>query len=277
LIALLSAIVEIRIDGYKLVNCCRRPFPYNTPGLGVWVNVLDLFSMLAVLNNVAMCVWLTDWPSRCFSQPIETITTRDKILLILTISGILGIVLLLVRLYIHDVHSKSNDHYQRQLYVAQILSAGQELQVEAENLEMSSIASTEGLTFKGGCCTRFFRRNGSQKLEILISQSRDNTLRTSKLHAPNHNENGLMCIPRWKTLLVTDTMGQFGKKGASSIEFVESEKTNQHKEKLFTPLLPFRNVEEIQVESPSAHMTNNSKTYDFGCTSKNNSGLQFDI
>merc|ERR1719193_1521701 len=92
LIALLSAIVEIRLDGYKLLYCCRRPIPYKAPGLGMWVQVLDFLSILSVLNNVMLCIRLTDWPSRCLGKSVEEVSDQDKIFLLLTISGILGII-----------------------------------------------------------------------------------------------------------------------------------------------------------------------------------------
>merc|ERR1719320_1675141 len=115
LIALLSTIiVEIRLDGYKLLHCCRRPIPYNTPGIGVWAQVLGIFSMLSVINNVMLCVWLTDWPSRCLGQPMSAITSCDKKFLALTICGALNILVLMMKLYIPDVPDKSKAHVQRQ-------------------------------------------------------------------------------------------------------------------------------------------------------------------
>jgi len=277
--ALVSAIVEMRIDGYKLVNCCRRPFPYNTPGLGVWVNVLDLFSMLAVLNNVAMCVLLTDWPSRCFHQPIETITTRDRILLILTVSGILCIVVLLVKIYIPDVPIQSTEHLQRQLYVEQILCGGQKLDVEVDDFHMSNLYTSEGLTSTKQCFARYFQKYGTKKLQNLVQPqlSSKNLLRPSRLWGANHNENGLMRIPRWSTLPIKGSTGQYGLNGTSSIEFLESVKKNQHKESLSTLHVPSANVQEMQVMSTSFQMMHNSKSYNFGCNTKNNGGLEFQI
>merc|ERR1719204_927994 len=62
-IALIAAIVEVRLDGFKMINFRRRPIPYWAPGLGVWVQVLEFISFVAIANNILFCVCLSEWPS----------------------------------------------------------------------------------------------------------------------------------------------------------------------------------------------------------------------
>lgn len=52
LFALLNNILEIRLDAYKYVVTYRRPMPARAKDLGVWNNILDAISNIAVLFNV---------------------------------------------------------------------------------------------------------------------------------------------------------------------------------------------------------------------------------
>jgi hypothetical protein len=52
LFALINNIVEIRLDAYKFVVSYRRPMPATGKDLGVWSDILNAISKLAVLTNV---------------------------------------------------------------------------------------------------------------------------------------------------------------------------------------------------------------------------------
>ncbi|VDP10952.1 unnamed protein product [Soboliphyme baturini] len=52
--ALLNNIVEIRIDAYKYIVTYRRPTPVRVKDLGIWNNILESLSNLAVLTNVIL-------------------------------------------------------------------------------------------------------------------------------------------------------------------------------------------------------------------------------
>jgi len=53
--ALVNNLVEMRSDGFKLCHIAQRPPAHKSGGIGVWLNVLSLLSMMAVLTN---CVHL---------------------------------------------------------------------------------------------------------------------------------------------------------------------------------------------------------------------------
>ena len=52
--AFASAYIQIRIDGWKLCQAHRRPIPRTTEDIGVWQDMLEILSALAVLFNMAL-------------------------------------------------------------------------------------------------------------------------------------------------------------------------------------------------------------------------------
>lgn len=212
--ALISAIVEIRIDGYKLLHSLRRPIPYTAPGLGVWVEVLNFFSLLSVLNNVTLCIWLTEWPSRILSQSSDTITTRDKIFLILTISGILGIFVLMMQIYIPDVPRKSKTHYQRQEYIEDILCEGLKLEPEVmAHQKATSLTEIDRAKVLPSYLKKFFQNEVSKRHEELVVQggySFDPDRDGMKHFCLSVND--LSKVKRWNSLLQNDTFSEYDSK-----------------------------------------------------------------
>ena len=51
LLALINNFVEIRVDGWKLLQCCRRPEPAGCEDIGTWYVILDLISTFSVITN----------------------------------------------------------------------------------------------------------------------------------------------------------------------------------------------------------------------------------
>eukprot|EP00611_Tribonema_gayanum_P023904 TRINITY_DN5126_c0_g1_i1.p1 TRINITY_DN5126_c0_g1~~TRINITY_DN5126_c0_g1_i1.p1 ORF type:complete len:344 (+),score=77.83 TRINITY_DN5126_c0_g1_i1:283-1314(+) len=54
LLALLNNLVQIRVDAFKLCRTRRRPLAQTTSGIGVWDNVLEIMTILAVVTNCAL-------------------------------------------------------------------------------------------------------------------------------------------------------------------------------------------------------------------------------
>ena len=51
--ALLNNVFEIRIDSNKLICETRRPIADRAQDLGIWYNILDAVSKIAVVSNVS--------------------------------------------------------------------------------------------------------------------------------------------------------------------------------------------------------------------------------
>jgi len=50
-LAYLNNFVEIRVDGWKLLQIHRRPEPSGAEDIGAWYGILDLISMISVVTN----------------------------------------------------------------------------------------------------------------------------------------------------------------------------------------------------------------------------------
>ena len=78
LCALLSNIIEIRAGAYKLLRVYRRPLAIRAPGIGVWLSVLQVMSVIAVLTNCA----LIGFTSRQVDNWVPNVSPALKIVVI---------------------------------------------------------------------------------------------------------------------------------------------------------------------------------------------------
>ena len=60
LLAFLSALVELRVDAYKLACAVQRPWPRNTEGIGAWLYIFEIIGVAAVLTNSALIFFLSN-------------------------------------------------------------------------------------------------------------------------------------------------------------------------------------------------------------------------
>jgi hypothetical protein len=51
LLAFANNFVKIRVDAWKLLQCCRRPEPSGCEDIGTWYVILDLISTFSVITN----------------------------------------------------------------------------------------------------------------------------------------------------------------------------------------------------------------------------------
>uniref|UniRef100_A0A914VUG1 Anoctamin n=1 Tax=Plectus sambesii TaxID=2011161 RepID=A0A914VUG1_9BILA len=61
LFALLSNLIEIRLDAYKLLVVNQRPMPARAENLGAWAPILDGISKLAVLTNACIIAFTSEF------------------------------------------------------------------------------------------------------------------------------------------------------------------------------------------------------------------------
>ncbi|CAM9132883.1 unnamed protein product [Phaeothamnion confervicola] len=54
LLALINNLLQTRVDAYKLCRTRRRPVAQKAGGIGVWDNVLELMTVIAVMTNCAL-------------------------------------------------------------------------------------------------------------------------------------------------------------------------------------------------------------------------------
>ena len=78
LCALLTNIVEIRAGAYKMLHVFRRPLAVRATGIGVWLTVLQIMSIIAVLTNCA----LIGFTSQQVDNWVPNVSSGTKILII---------------------------------------------------------------------------------------------------------------------------------------------------------------------------------------------------
>ena len=66
-LAFLSAYIQIRMDGWKFCQAFQRPEPHLAEDIGVWQNMIEILSYLAVLYNFGMLFFTSDLLSEGYS------------------------------------------------------------------------------------------------------------------------------------------------------------------------------------------------------------------
>nr|CAI5824442.1 unnamed protein product [Callosobruchus analis] len=98
LCALLNNLIEIRVDAFKLVCICQRPFGQRVPNIGTWQTVMEYMSIMAVLVNCAL-IGLSGQVHRMFSDMNATQT----ILLIVALEHIMLVIRFIITCAIPDI------------------------------------------------------------------------------------------------------------------------------------------------------------------------------
>ena len=56
-LAFVNNYIEIRVDGYKLSQECRRAEPNSAEDIGTWFSILEIMASISVLTNIALIVF----------------------------------------------------------------------------------------------------------------------------------------------------------------------------------------------------------------------------
>ena len=94
LCALLTNVLELRLGAYKLLRVYRRPLAVRSSGIGVWLSVLQVMSIIAVLSNCA----LLGFTSQQVDVWAPDVSAATKILIIFLFEH----VVLLIKFLIHQ-------------------------------------------------------------------------------------------------------------------------------------------------------------------------------
>eukprot|EP00494_Astrolonche_serrata_P004051 UN04061 len=78
LMALLSCMFEMRVDGWKLVDHSQRPLHTGSSGLGMSTYIMNIYSQIAVLTNVALYTWRTTRVDELWGEVPANSTTGHK-------------------------------------------------------------------------------------------------------------------------------------------------------------------------------------------------------
>eukprot|EP00644_Phytophthora_capsici_P004735 jgi/Phyca11/546038/estExt2_Genewise1Plus.C_PHYCAscaffold_190551 len=85
LLALLNNLLELRTDAFKLCHTRQRPLAHKASGIGVWLHVLQIMSVLAVLTN---CFHLA-YSTTLLERAIPSVTATQKVWIVFSIEHLL--------------------------------------------------------------------------------------------------------------------------------------------------------------------------------------------
>ncbi|POM59322.1 Anoctamin, partial [Phytophthora palmivora] len=85
LLALLNNLLELRTDAFKLCHTRQRPLAHKASGIGVWLHVLQIMSVLAVLTNCFHLAYSTSLLERAFPR----VTAPQKVWIVFGIEHLL--------------------------------------------------------------------------------------------------------------------------------------------------------------------------------------------
>ena len=68
LLAFTNNLVEIRVDGWKLLQLCRRPEPSGAEDIGSWYAILDTIASLSIITNGLLVFFVGD---TCVAHPLS--------------------------------------------------------------------------------------------------------------------------------------------------------------------------------------------------------------
>lgn len=57
LLVLILALIEVRVDGFKLYRLLQRPFPLGSKSIGPWLEIIRFLSLAGIFSNVSMIVY----------------------------------------------------------------------------------------------------------------------------------------------------------------------------------------------------------------------------
>lgn len=64
LLAFLNNVIEMRSDANKLCSIFQRPWPQDSPGLGVWNEIFQTLMVMAIITNVSLLVFTSKFGDR---------------------------------------------------------------------------------------------------------------------------------------------------------------------------------------------------------------------
>lgn len=110
LCALLYNLLMVRLGAYKLCRLTRRPLARKSSGLGIWLHVLQLMSLIAVLTNCALIAITSTQLRSLFPEVTET----TKILVIFGFEHVVILLKIAIAIAIPDVTKEVRLHRRKE-------------------------------------------------------------------------------------------------------------------------------------------------------------------
>jgi hypothetical protein len=85
LLALLNNLLELRTDAFKLCHTRQRPLAHKASGIGVWLSVLQVMSVMAVLTN---CFHLA-YSTSLLERALPSVSATEKVWIVFGVEHLL--------------------------------------------------------------------------------------------------------------------------------------------------------------------------------------------
>jgi len=97
-IALVNNLIEMRTDAYKLCSEYQRPLPRRAAGIGVWLDILQFMSYVAVLSNTALVIFSSN-----VMYQLGISSTSSQILVVILVEHLVFGLKFLIQLLVDDI------------------------------------------------------------------------------------------------------------------------------------------------------------------------------
>jgi len=116
LLALISNATEVRLDATKMCKFNRRPHPRGAADIGMWYDIMNVVSFMAVITNIAVIVIET--------AQFTKYTTSERFLIFLGTEHFLMFLKMGIGFLIPDMPEEIGTHLARQEYLSDVLIGG---------------------------------------------------------------------------------------------------------------------------------------------------------
>jgi len=120
-VGLISIVLEIVVDQYKMSNLVRRPIPQGGQDLGDWVELLYIIAAVSVTVNIAIICFVTDDLNNMLGVDPDTVSRSDELVMFIFCEHIIIIVFLMLFAYFTQRMEKLGKKNEREHYIQTVL------------------------------------------------------------------------------------------------------------------------------------------------------------
>ncbi|GBB95120.1 hypothetical protein RclHR1_02480019 [Rhizophagus clarus] len=150
LFAWINNLTEVRSDGFKYIKTLQRPVGFQAQDLGMWENIMNIVSFIAVLTNAIIIAFHSVWMENQFKKYTGDDENRllvAKLGFVLAFEHFVFIVKLMFAYMIPDIPGKVRIAIERERYLSRLIMDGEPPALDeywTDNKDDSSLFSKKG-------------------------------------------------------------------------------------------------------------------------------------
>ncbi|XP_067676187.1 anoctamin-7-like [Haliotis asinina] len=111
LVAMVMNIVDLRVDGKRMLHVYRRPLAYVAKDIGIWYSILTFLNFVAVISNAYLVAFTSSWAQGC--------DLLAKVIIAVVFEHIVFVLKYILAFMIPDVPSSVNEAIRKEKDVHQ--------------------------------------------------------------------------------------------------------------------------------------------------------------